>query len=80
MKTAPQKKQAGVVLTLDAGLQQKAEELLREHLDKGAAVVIEVSTGKIRAMASTPSFSPDGVAAALDAPDSPFFKPLPGGV
>lgn len=68
------KKQAGVVLTLDAGLQQKAEELLREHLGKGAAVVIEVSTGKIRAMASTPSFSPDGVAAALDAPDSPFLN------
>ena len=57
------------VLTLDVGLQQKAEEALAENIaatrgDKGydcysgAAVAVEISSGDVLAMASLPSYEP----------------------
>jgi penicillin-binding protein 2 len=47
-----------LVLTLDADLQKSAERALRWH-KSGAAVVVEVDTGRILAMASKPSFDPN---------------------
>lgn len=47
---------ANVFLTLDVRLQQEAEACLAgQH---GAIVVVEAKTGKIRALASSPGFSP----------------------
>ncbi len=48
---------AGVVLTIDRRIQQVAEEVGRELLPRGAIVVMEPSTGKIRALASFPEYS-----------------------
>ncbi|MGD2104328.1 MAG: FtsW/RodA/SpoVE family cell cycle protein [Anaerolineae bacterium] len=45
-----------VRLTLDAGLQRRAQEALEG--EAGAAVLIEVETGRVLAMASSPTFDP----------------------
>ncbi len=51
-----------VVTTLDLTLQRKVEELVKKRVkvsksDFGDAVVLEISTGKIKAMASYPSYN-----------------------
>ena len=46
-----------VVCTIDARLQQFAEELMRDKV--GAVVAIEPSTGEILVMASSPTFDPE---------------------
>lgn len=46
-----------IVSTIDARLQQLAEELLRGKI--GSVVAIEPSTGEILVMASSPSYDPD---------------------
>ena len=48
-----------MVTTLDTGLQQAASSALGDH--KGAVVILEPSTGKIRAMVSKPDFDPNTV-------------------
>lgn len=46
-----------IVLTLDQDVQRAVEKVLDEHIDKGAAVLIDIPTGEIRALASRPSYS-----------------------
>ncbi len=53
-----------VVTTLDTDLQQAAYDALGSY--KGAAVVLEVSTGKVLAEVSKPSFNPNTVAEKWD--------------
>lgn len=48
-----------IVSTIDIAVQQKANELLGKQ--KGAVVVMEPSTGRILAMASSPNFDPNTV-------------------
>ena len=53
-----------VVLTIDRAIQHNAERVLAEALDTrdavgGSAVVADIGTGEILAMASAPSFQPD---------------------
>lgn len=48
-----------VITTLDTNLQQAAYDALGSY--KGAAVVLEVSTGKVLAMVSKPTFNPNTV-------------------
>lgn len=57
--------QAGgrVELTIDLGMQQRLEELLKEGLDEakseaGSLVIIDPNTGAIKAMANYPTYSP----------------------
>ncbi len=64
----------GVVLTLDAEIQQIAEEEGAHLIEKGAVVVMEAATGKLRAVASFPSFDPANVAASLNDPNSPLIN------
>ncbi len=47
-----------VVLTIDLPLQEEVERILRRHA-AGAVAVVEVKTGRILALASTPSFDPN---------------------
>lgn len=63
----------GVVLTLDRGIQQKAEAAM-EQVEKGAAVVMDVETGEILAMVSRPVYDLTRIADFLQDPDSPFFN------
>ncbi len=65
---------SGVVLTLDRRVQALAEEAADQYVGKGAVVVLEVPSGKIRAMASRPSYSPDDVASVLSSKDSPLLN------
>lgn len=64
----------GVVLTLDRSVQALAEQSAAKYLKKGAVVVLEVPSGKIRAMVSLPSFSPNRVASVLNSADSPLLN------
>lgn len=64
---------SGVVLTLDRSIQKLVEDSAAKHLQKGAVVVLEVPSGKIRAMASLPAFSPEKVADVLNSTDSPLL-------
>ena len=59
-----------LVLTLDIDLQRKAESLLDEAgVAKGAVVLLEVGTGKIRALASRPVFNPYRPQLSLNDPE-----------
>lgn len=64
---------AGVVLTLDRDLQTIVEREAAA-LGRGAVVLMEAETGKIRAMASVPDYDVNQVAAALQAQDSPLLN------
>lgn len=64
----------GVQLTIDSEIQQIAEEAVKGRLDKGAVVVMESETGKIRASVSMPDFDPDNVAAYLNEADAPLLN------
>lgn len=68
------KSAAGVVLTLDADIQQLAEQAAKLYMDKGAVVVMDAATGQIRASVSVPDFAQNDIAAALEQEDSPLLN------
>lgn len=63
----------GVVLTLDAEIQKAAEKAMAS-VEKGAAVVMDVNTGDIKASVSVPAYNPNDLASSLKDPDSPFVN------
>ncbi|SOC12976.1 peptidoglycan D,D-transpeptidase FtsI family protein [Rhodobacter maris] len=84
----PANKGAPLVLSIDLTVQQALEEILAGGMrlmnSKGAAaVVMEVHTGEVVAMASLPDFDPNDRPAPLakgDASDSPLFNRAVQGV
>jgi len=64
----------GVVLTLDANIQLIAQRALADGAERGAAVVMDVHTGDMLAMASVPAFDQKDIAASLESPYSPFVN------
>ena len=64
----------GVALTLDSDIQRMTEQVLAEHVTRGAAVVLDPFTGRILAMASAPTYQPTDVAAALDDENAPLLN------
>lgn len=64
---------ATVTLTLDARAQYLAEQTLR-HAGRAAAVVMDVETGEILAMASVPDFDPNQFTPAIDAKQYAAYK------
>ena len=73
-RTGEEDGRGGVVLSLDADIQRIAEEALASGCGAGAAVVLEVATGDILAMASLPGFDQSDLAASLDSEDAPFIN------
>lgn len=64
----------GVVLSLDREIQALAQEALSTGCEKGAAVVMDVFTGDILAMASVPVFDQNNISASLQRDDAPFIN------
>lgn len=63
----------GVQLTIDKNIQKIAEKAA-EKVPSGAIIVMEVKTGKLRAVVSTPNFDPSNISASLNEDDSPFLN------
>ena len=55
----------GVVLTIDKRVQEAVEKAGSKYLKKGAVVVMEPATGKIRGIASFPQYDTTNLAAAV---------------
>ncbi len=68
------RQKSGVVLTLDKTIQKLVEQASEKYLSKGAAIVLEVPSGKIRASVSLPVFSPNHVGSVLKSEDSPLLN------
>ena len=65
----------GVVLTIDKNIQSATEKALdKAQIVCGAAVVIEVESGEIKASVSRPAFDPDNISGSLNNPDSPLIN------
>lgn len=73
MITGKDKEGGSVVTTLNAAAQKAAYEGLAEK-GKGAAVAIDPQTGKILALASTPSYDPSSFAGSTDADGEAWNK------
>ncbi len=65
---------SGVVLTLDARIQEIAQQVGEKYLNKGAVVIAQVPDCSLKAVASFPDYAPDQPATALNAPDSPLLN------
>ena len=64
-----------LLTTLDARIQLGVEQALGEsEISKGAAVVLEVETGEILALASLPQYNQNHPEDSLFLPDSPFLN------
>lgn len=63
----------GVVTTLDVNMQTITEGAASQ-LNSGCAIVAEVGSGKIRAMASVPTFDINNIAESLNAENSPMLN------
>lgn len=61
-----------LVLTIDIGMQQQLEEILKQGLDhanskSGSALIMNVKTGEVKAMANYPTYNPTDYAKTEDA-------------
>ena len=66
--------QAGVVLTIDSRVQYAAETVAARYMQRGAVVILEPKSGRIRAMVSLPAYDPTDVAASLNEPHAPLLN------
>ena len=73
-RTGEEMPMGGVVLTLDTNIQLITQRALASGAERGAAVVLDVHTGDILAMASLPDFDPRDIAASLERDDAPFIN------
>lgn len=64
----------GVVLTLDATIQETVEDIASKHMQKGAVVVMSPESGEILAMASLPTYQPTTVTEVLNREDAPLLN------
>ncbi len=56
----------GLITTLDSRIQRSLEKGMDEHVSEGAAVVLDIDSGEIRAMVSRPDFDAEHVGKYLD--------------
>ncbi|MBP3434754.1 MAG: penicillin-binding protein 2 [Clostridia bacterium] len=67
------KAKAGAALTVDSRMQAMLEAEVGKHISRGAAVVLDVRSGDILAMASFPGYDPTDLTAYLDDEAAPLF-------
>ena len=66
---------AGVVLTIDSRIQEIVEEAMAaSDITRGAAVVLDVETGEILALASVPVYDVHALSVSLQDPGLPFLN------
>lgn len=63
----------GVVLTLDTNIQKAVFEA-GNKLKKGAIIIADAKSGKIRALVSTPSYDPQNLSVSLNDKNSPLIN------
>ncbi len=61
-------------LTIDNSMQRLREGIAKENIPNGCIVIMESATGKIRAMASTPSYNANNVVDYLNGENSPMVN------
>lgn len=67
--------QAGLILTIDKKIQGIAEKALESSsIKSGCAIVMQINTGEIVALASVPAYDPQNVAESLYAENSPLVN------
>ncbi len=64
----------GIVLTIDKTIQRICEGIALEQIPKGAIVVMEVQTGRIKAAVSTPMLYPNDILKNIEADDGAFIN------
>ena len=64
---------SGIMITIDNTVQRVLENAA-DSLKKGAVIVSEAGSGKIRGMVSRPSFNVSDLAASLHSEDAPFLN------
>lgn len=65
----------GVVLTIDRRIQEICEDVGTRYMKKGAIVVMEPSTGKLKAIASFPNYKASDISKAVkDTENSPLLN------
>jgi cell division protein FtsI/penicillin-binding protein 2 len=64
----------GIVLTIDKKIQNIAQNAMKKYINKGACVILEVPTAKIRACVSLPDFSPEDIPKVLKDENSPLVN------
>ena len=64
---------SGIMLTIDKNVQTVAEKAA-EKIEKGAVIISEAGTGKIRAMVSRPDFDSTNISDYLENDNSPFVN------
>ena len=67
-------KASGLVLTLDQELQQKAEALADEYMQRGAILVGDMETGELLAVVSRPVYDTQNLAASLSSDAGDFLN------
>ncbi|MDR1464120.1 MAG: penicillin-binding protein 2 [Oscillospiraceae bacterium] len=66
---------AGIQITLDARIQRIVQDaMIWGDIDLGAVVVLDAQTSEIRALASSPAFDQNNIAASLNDPREPFLN------
>ena len=71
---AEEEDRSGVVLTLDSTLQRGVYYAAEKRMEQGAALVMDVETGQVKAMVSFPDFDPNQVELSLDEEDAPMIN------
>jgi Cell division protein FtsI/penicillin-binding protein 2 len=64
----------GVMLTIDANIQNIVEMSAAGHIERGAVVVVDAATGEILAMASFPGYNRNDIASYLNDERSPLIN------
>ncbi len=64
----------GIVLTIDSTIQRVCEGIAAQHLDRGAIVVMEVQTGRIKAAVSVPQLYPNDILRNIEDNDTAFIN------